>query len=193
VSWRDDAACQDVDLEDLFGIWEVQAEIAKKVCVSCPVREECWEAGKHEVYGLWGGIPEGSKGRRRGGHKKPRQPRPKTCEVASCDREPWAKRLCNAHYTRLRNWGDVKAHVPIFRSDTATVDVDTVLEEVAAETGVDVVVMVGPSIRHEVVAARQEAMARLREGGWPYQAIGRVFNRDHSTAVHAYKRVRDAA
>ena len=37
----------------------------------------------------------------------------KTCSVKSCDRKPLAKGLCDPHYTRLRELGDVKANVPI--------------------------------------------------------------------------------
>jgi WhiB family redox-sensing transcriptional regulator len=34
--------------------------VAKRICASCAVREECLEAAlaRHESYGIWGGLNE---------------------------------------------------------------------------------------------------------------------------------------
>jgi WhiB family redox-sensing transcriptional regulator len=34
--------------------------VAKRICASCGVREECLEAAlaRHESYGIWGGLNE---------------------------------------------------------------------------------------------------------------------------------------
>ncbi|MFI8962747.1 WhiB family transcriptional regulator [Streptomyces sp. NPDC053493] len=65
-SWRADAACQDVDPDLFFPVGTgpsalTQTEEAKKVCRSCPVREEClgWAMdGSRQVTGVWGGLTE---------------------------------------------------------------------------------------------------------------------------------------
>ncbi|WP_327714185.1 WhiB family transcriptional regulator [Streptomyces sp. NBC_00490] len=65
MSWRERAACQDVD-PDLFfpigtaGLTLVQIDEAKAVCARCPVRERClqWALDAGQVEGIWGGTTE---------------------------------------------------------------------------------------------------------------------------------------
>ncbi|MGY4923644.1 WhiB family transcriptional regulator [Streptomyces sp. 900105755] len=65
MSWRERAACQDVD-PDLFfpigtaGLTLVQIDEAKAVCTRCPVRERClqWALDVGQVEGIWGGTTE---------------------------------------------------------------------------------------------------------------------------------------
>ncbi|MGY5051254.1 WhiB family transcriptional regulator [Streptomyces sp. 900105755] len=65
MSWRERAACQDVD-PDLFfpigtaGLTLVQIDEAKAVCARCPVRERClqWALDVGQVEGVWGGTTE---------------------------------------------------------------------------------------------------------------------------------------
>jgi hypothetical protein len=43
-----------------------------------------------------------------------REPRPETCAVENCERKRMKRgRLCSAHMTRKRKWGDVRADIPI--------------------------------------------------------------------------------
>ena len=61
--WRDEAACRDID-PDLFfpegtiGPARDQADQAKRVCQSCPVRTPCLRfALWHGLgFGVWGGV-----------------------------------------------------------------------------------------------------------------------------------------
>jgi WhiB family redox-sensing transcriptional regulator len=65
MSWRERAACRDVD-PDLFfpigtaGLTLVQIDEAKAVCARCPVRERClrWAMDVGQVEGIWGGTTE---------------------------------------------------------------------------------------------------------------------------------------
>jgi WhiB family redox-sensing transcriptional regulator len=68
LEWSDLAACRGSE-GSLFFSPEVterkddrveREQLAKKLCASCPVREDCLEAalGRHESYGIWGGLNE---------------------------------------------------------------------------------------------------------------------------------------
>jgi WhiB family redox-sensing transcriptional regulator len=65
MSWREVAACQDVDPDLFFPIGNagptlVQIDEAKAVCARCPVMEQCleWAVGIGQVEGVWGGTTE---------------------------------------------------------------------------------------------------------------------------------------
>lgn len=68
MSWRERAACRDVD-PDLFfpigtaGLTLAQVDEAKAVCGRCPVRERClqWALAVGPVEGIWGGTTEGER------------------------------------------------------------------------------------------------------------------------------------
>jgi len=64
-----------------------------------------------------------------------------------------------------------------------------IIEEVAARHRLPVGVMVAPGRRRELVAARREAVLRLRqETNLPLKAIGCLLGgRHHSTILHALK------
>ena len=70
--WSDKAACVGMD-PALFYPARFEDHVgreAKRVCASCPVREECLETSlqRHE-YGVWGGTSEKQRRRmRRRGH-----------------------------------------------------------------------------------------------------------------------------
>ena len=58
VPWQASALCAQTDPEFWYPDKGGNGKRAKKVCVQCPVREECLEAaivGK-ETYGVWGGT-----------------------------------------------------------------------------------------------------------------------------------------
>ncbi|GGZ24058.1 WhiB family transcriptional regulator [Streptomyces nitrosporeus] len=64
-NWRMRAACRDEDPDLFFPIGTtgpalVQAEEAKAVCRTCPVREQCleWALENKQDSGVWGGMDE---------------------------------------------------------------------------------------------------------------------------------------
>ena len=60
VRWRDDAACRGIDTDVFFPVTDEEAEEAKAICASCPVREECLEFAllTRQEDGVWGGLTE---------------------------------------------------------------------------------------------------------------------------------------
>jgi WhiB family transcriptional regulator, redox-sensing transcriptional regulator len=65
VDWRHEAACVGHDPDLWFPAGETgpaaeQIRYAKRVCGSCPVREECLEYAivTNQVSGVWGGLTE---------------------------------------------------------------------------------------------------------------------------------------
>ncbi|MEV8226883.1 WhiB family transcriptional regulator [Streptomyces sp. NPDC079167] len=64
-NWRMHAACREEDPDLFFPIGSsgpalVQAEEAKAVCRTCPVREKCldWALENAQDSGVWGGMDE---------------------------------------------------------------------------------------------------------------------------------------
>jgi WhiB family transcriptional regulator, redox-sensing transcriptional regulator len=64
-AWRLDAACAHMDTLIFFPVGETgpvtgQVELAKKICASCPVREQCLEFAIATIQndGIWGGTTE---------------------------------------------------------------------------------------------------------------------------------------
>jgi hypothetical protein len=83
--WSDDALCTGLHSEMWFpplfkderSAPESQYyELGKLVCDTCPVREQCAEAGAEEEYGMWGG--QTPKDRRNGVYKPPKTYLPMT-------------------------------------------------------------------------------------------------------------------
>ena len=60
LSWRQKAACRGLDPEIFYPASEDDAEPAKVVCSSCPVRMPCLEfaLNNREHDGIWGGASE---------------------------------------------------------------------------------------------------------------------------------------
>jgi WhiB family redox-sensing transcriptional regulator len=65
MDWRNDAACRDNDPDLFFPIGSTgpaveQADEAKKVCMTCDVREQCLEfaLASNQDAGIWGGLTE---------------------------------------------------------------------------------------------------------------------------------------
>lgn len=59
--------------------------------------------------------------------------------------------------------------------------------KVAYETGISVAAMRGPSRKSDIVRARWAAMYAMRQAGHSFPSIGRFFNRDHTSVIHAIK------
>lgn len=65
MDWRHRAACRDEDPELFFPVTDIgpgerQAEKAKSICASCPVRERCLQFALDNGlnYGIFGGMTE---------------------------------------------------------------------------------------------------------------------------------------
>ncbi len=65
VSWRESAACRDIETEMFFpigkgGLAAADAEWAKGICARCPVRKPCltYSLATGQQYGIWGGLDE---------------------------------------------------------------------------------------------------------------------------------------
>lgn len=70
--WRERAACRDLDTDLFFPVGEgpeaqAQADAAKQVCASCPVREEClsFALATRQEAGVFGGMTEEERRRHR--------------------------------------------------------------------------------------------------------------------------------
>lgn len=66
--WREHAACVGVPYDVFYPSPKALAESsfaqARQYCAVCPVQAECAEAGRSELYGVWGGTTP----RERAGH-----------------------------------------------------------------------------------------------------------------------------
>lgn len=60
LSWRQKAACRGVDPDIFYPVSDDDAEAAKAICATCPVREACLEyaLANRERDGVWGGATE---------------------------------------------------------------------------------------------------------------------------------------
>ena len=196
MGWRAEAACAGMDLDEFFGDLDTQHRLANEVCSTCPVLPECAEQGKAETWGLWGGMPEGTPGRRPGGktRRAPIKDPPKVCTVAGCDRERARSGWCWTHYDRVRKVGDPQPDRPI-ETPKGEPDCDwwPTVAEVAGKAGLTVSDVLGRSRVRHVVKVRQRAMCRLYAEGWSLSAIGRLFDRDHSTVHYAVSKEGEAA
>jgi WhiB family redox-sensing transcriptional regulator len=60
IDWRVEAVCAQTDQEAFFPEKGGSTREAKKVCLSCEVREKCleWALANDERHGVWGGLSE---------------------------------------------------------------------------------------------------------------------------------------
>lgn len=60
LSWQELALCAQTDPEAFFPEKGGSTREAKKICVNCPVRQECLEyaLAHDERFGIWGGLSE---------------------------------------------------------------------------------------------------------------------------------------
>lgn len=65
VGWRLDAACRGADPRLFFPERGEATWPAKQICAQCPVTSECFDAGLGEKHGIWGGLSERQRRRRR--------------------------------------------------------------------------------------------------------------------------------
>lgn len=65
-----------------------------------------------------------------------------------------------------------------------------IVRDLADSSGVSVAEIMGDSRTRRIAHVRQEAMAQMRATGrYSFPQIGRFFNRDHATVIHACRRV----
>ena len=60
AGWQDRALCAQTDPEAFFPEKGGSTREAKKVCLTCEVRDDCLEAAlmNDERFGIWGGLSE---------------------------------------------------------------------------------------------------------------------------------------
>jgi len=74
-SWMQLAACRGLDPDLFFPGRGEPSDAAKLVCATCPVLAECREYGMDEHFGVWGGLGERMRRRRRAGWRRERDQR----------------------------------------------------------------------------------------------------------------------
>ncbi len=65
--------------------------------------------------------------------------------------------------------------------------VEQIIANAAIAFGVSPEQMIWGDRRQPLVRYRQIAMAAARLVGWSYPAIGKAFDRDHTTVIHAFR------
>lgn len=67
LDWKLKAACRDLDTSLFFPESEADADEAKAVCATCPVRQACLEfaLATRQHDGVWGGLTESERKRLR--------------------------------------------------------------------------------------------------------------------------------
>lgn len=60
LTWRQHGACRGTDPDIFYPVSDEEAEPAKVICATCPVREPCLEyaLATRERDGVWGGATE---------------------------------------------------------------------------------------------------------------------------------------
>ena len=60
ATWRQRASCQGIDPGIFYPASDEDAEEAKAICATCPVRQPCLEhaLASREREGVWGGLTE---------------------------------------------------------------------------------------------------------------------------------------
>ncbi len=60
IQWFHLAACQGMNTDLFFDVYENDVNIAKNIdeaCLSCPIISMCYESGvENNEYGVWGGV-----------------------------------------------------------------------------------------------------------------------------------------
>ena len=66
LAWQDKALCAQTDPEAFFPEKGGSTREAKRICVSCEVKQECLEYAlmQDERFGIWGGLSERERRRR---------------------------------------------------------------------------------------------------------------------------------
>jgi WhiB family transcriptional regulator, redox-sensing transcriptional regulator len=67
AAWRQRAACRGRPSELWFAVDPVAIEVAKAICRSCPVRDDCerYALDQPKLVGVWGALTEAERAARR--------------------------------------------------------------------------------------------------------------------------------
>lgn len=57
-TWKLDGACRQHDPAIFFPSQGEDVRPARAICFTCPVFDQCYEAGIREKHGIWGGTSE---------------------------------------------------------------------------------------------------------------------------------------
>lgn len=80
---------------------------------------------------------------------------------------------------------DIRGVAPASALAAGPISPEVVLLQVADRFGIAPEVLAGRSKQKDIVRARMLAMAECRRHGFSYPAIGRAFDRNHTTVMHA--------
>ncbi|MDZ7733976.1 MAG: WhiB family transcriptional regulator [Acidimicrobiia bacterium] len=69
-AWHAHAACRGHGTALFFATNRADADEARRICQTCPVLEECREAGAGERFGVWGGETDRERRERRRIHSR---------------------------------------------------------------------------------------------------------------------------
>ena len=103
------------------------------------------------------------------------------------------RRLVTKHYFYAYSGRGIMEGIPknlITTLETPQETIDRIINDVSQRSGIKKEKILSRNRRKEIVAARFACMYLLRkEAFMTFAAIGRVFDRDHSTAMHALRTV----
>lgn len=108
--WADSAACAHPSVDPRW-FWEPAKQVdAKRVCVGCPVVDDCLQVGMSQEYGIWGGYTPAERRRiQRGENPGPvivetdfvpvpgPIPEPPPGDLTREERKEWARLLREQH------------------------------------------------------------------------------------------------
>lgn len=84
-------------------------------------------------------------------------------------------------------WGSLQLRIGIERLLGKDGGIRTMQTVTANTFGIPLHDMLGRSRKPEFAAPRQVAMYLARKKGWSWPYVGKRFERDHTTAIHAFK------
>ncbi len=159
--WRARAACRNVPTEVFFSTSSNAVETAMDVCSACPVRVDCaaYAATLEDVVGVWGGRLHTGASLQQ---RAPISAVPTPAQLPKPDPMP----------------------------DRVKGEARRIVEAVVTVTGIGPVALFSGLRFADVAAARHLAMWAIRTRlRWSYPQIGRLFDRDHTSAMHGVGRV----
>ena len=195
MTWRNAAACKDEPIQVLFGPADLQRDAAARLCARCPVLNECADQGKREAYGLWGGQPEGARGRPKLSAKAPAGHAPEDVPVVGCRCQECKGVREEQRRDRERERERMTAAEKAKRRDDAKTErrANNLLHHVAKAYGVTATDIRSRKQGGTVLEARNEAIVLLRGMGLSTPKIGELVGRDHSTVLYALKQAEEVA
>jgi len=181
-SWMTEAACAGMPIGMFFSDKHGgdHYEAALPVCQACPVRPQCLEyalsMGATSQYGMWGGASVNAR------RKMLHDGTPASEAILALQQQEEQERLETERVEQER----LEA-----AEEDADVRVPIILHAVADRYGFTVQSLLGGSRYVQLVSARHVAMYLVRElTGITLAQTGKVFGgRDHTTVVHAVKKV----